>query len=417
MSAAHKAELHPDEKVTMKALGGRIMLVSGAIGVLFLGLTVLFGSFDSAYEQVNDDHMVSRIHYSYVVAYTYFLSIALGALFFTMLQHLVKAKWSVVVRRLAEILTGTFPVMLLLALPIIIPLLMGKDGAFGAWVTPTAENEHLIHLKSAWLNPGFFAGRIIFYCVVWIALSRYFFKKSVEQDESGDPAISDTLRKVSAPMFIVYALTLCGAAFDLLMSITPGFFSTIFGVYYFAGCAMAIFTVLTLTSLFLQKKGKMVHSVNVEHYHDLGKLTFAFVFFWSYIAFSQFMLIWYANLPEETFFFQPRMFTSWNAVSLTLLFGHCMFPFLFLLSRWTKRILPLHVFFCLWLLVMHFVDLFWIVMPAFTPDGFTFGVTDITAMLGVGGIFVATAAHVSRKVNLIPIKDPGLSESLTFENY
>ena len=417
MSAAHKAELHPDEKITIHKWSGKVTAIGGAIGAIFLGITAFLGQSESTFEQVNDMHLVSRAHYSYLVAYTYFLSISLGALFFVILQHLVKAKWSIVVRRLAEILTGTFPVMLILALPIIIPLLLGNDGAYGAWVTPTAENEHLIHQKSAWLNPGFFAGRIIFYCLVWIALSRHFFKKSVEQDESGDPEINTKLRVLSAPMIIVYAITLCAAAFDLLMSVSPAWFSTIFGVYYFAGCALSIFAVLSLVGLLLQKKGRLVHSITVEHYHDLGKLMFAFVFFWSYIAFSQFMLIWYANIPEETFWFNYRMFTSWSGVSVLLLFGHCVFPFLCLLSRWTKRILPLLVFFCCWLMVMHYVDLFWVVMPEFTPDGFSFHIVDITALIGVGGIFVAAAAFSARGVNLIPTKEPGLADSLAFENY
>jgi hypothetical protein len=417
MSASHNVELHPDEKITIQKWGNKVVIGAAAIGAIFLGLTAFLGTLDSSFAQVNDEHLVSRAHYSYVVAYTYFLSISLGALFFVLLQHVVRAKWSVTVRRLAEILTQTFPMMLFLALPIIIPLLMGKDGAYGAWVTPSADNEHLIHMKHAWLNPGFFSARLVFYCLVWIVMSRYFFKQSVDQDESGDPAVNDKLRKVAAPMLIVYAITLCAAAFDILMSISPAWFSPIFGVYYFAGAAISIFAVLSLVSMVLQKKGRLKHSISVEHYHDLGKLLFAFVFFWSYIAFSQFMLIWYANMPEETFWFRHRMFTSWRDVSLLLLFGHCVFPFLCLLSRWTKRILGLLAFFSVWMMVMHYVDLFWVVMPEFTPTGFTFGLTDITALLGVGGMFVASAAFTARKVKLIPVRDPGLAHSLGFENY
>lgn len=417
MSAAHKAELHPDEKITMQKWGGKVALVAGALGAIGLGVTVFLGQDESTFKQVNDLHEVSRAHYSYLVAYAYFLSIAIGALFFVVLQHLVRAKWSVVVRRIAEILTGTFPALILLSLPIIIPLIQGNDGAYGAWVTPTADNEHLIHLKSAWLNPGFFVGRMLFYLLVFTIMSRYFFKKSLEQDESRDPEITEHLRRVSGPSIIVFALVLCALAFDLLMSVSPAFFSTMFGVYYFAGCALAIFVTLSLISMILQKKGRLTHSITVEHYHDLGKLAFAFVFFWSYVAFSQFMLIWYANIPEETFWFNYRMFTSWSGVSVLLLFGHCMFPFLFLLSRWTKRILPVYAFFCIWLMAMHYVDLFWIVMPEFTPWGVNVGWTDLSAFIGVGGFFIAAAALVARKVKLIPVGDPGLPQSLAFENY
>ncbi len=415
MSAAHKAELHPDEQVTMRKWGGRVFKIAAAVGVLGMAATVGLGFRSSVYEPVTA-HAVPRFFYSFQVAFTYFLSIALGALFFVLLQHLVKAKWSIVVRRIAEILTMTFPVLGLMSLVFLVPLLMGNDGPYGAWVSAAAD-DHIVHGKHAFLNPVFFTIRIIFYFAVWTAISWYFFKKSVQQDESGDPAISTRLRVVSAPMIIVFALTINFAAVDLLMSLNPHFFSTIFGVYYFAGAAISIFAVLSLISLALQKKGKLVHSINVEHYHDLGKLLFAFVFFWSYIAFSQFMLIWYANIPEETFWFQPRLFTSWQGLSILLLVGHCLFPFLCLLSRWTKRILGLLVFFSIWMMVMHFFDLFWLVMPEFTPEHFSFDLTDVVAMIGVGGIFVAAAAYVATKVNLIPIKEPGLGESLSFENY
>lgn len=425
MSAAQKAELHPDEKITMRKWGGRIFKISAAIGVVFLGLTALLGFRDSTYRVV-EEHEIPRFFYSYLVAFTYFLSIALGALFFVVLQHLVRAKWSVVVRRLAEILTATFPVLLVLALPILVPLLLGYDGPYGKWVSLPGEDAatlheqqaaHVLHGKAGWLNPVFFVIRVLVYFVAWTLLSRYFLKKSVEQDESGDAAVSEKLRVASAPAIIAFALTLCFAAFDLLMSVNPLWFSTIFGVYYFAGAAVSIFATLSLVSMVLQKKGKLTHSITIEHYHDLGKLLFAFIFFWSYIAFSQFMLIWYANIPEETFWYQPRMYTSWRGLSLLLLFGHCVFPFLCMLSRWTKRIMPLLAFFCVWMLLMHFFDLFWLVMPEFTPTGFSFDITDVVAMLGVGGIFVAAAARAATKVNLIPVKDPALGESLSFENF
>jgi hypothetical protein len=129
------------------------------------------------------------------------------------------------------------------------------------------------------------------------------------------------------------------------------------------------------------------------------------------------MLIWYANIPEENFWFMPRMFTSWKGVSLVLLFGHCVFPFLCLLSRWTKRILKLLAFFSVWMLLMHAVDIFWLVMPEFTPHGFSLHWTDFFALIGVGGIFVAAAARAATKVKLIPVKDPMLGESLSFENF
>lgn len=408
MSADHKAELHPKEKIQMGDLSSRIFRGGLGVGIPLLAITVILGL-------TKGDHM-NRFFHSYLVGLTYFLSIALGALFFVVLQHLVRARWSVVVRRIAEILTAPFVLLLVLALGIVVPMFLGSAGPYHHWVHAAAD-DHILHAKAGWLNVPFFGFRILFYFGVWILMSRYFSGKSVEQDKSGDPAISERLRVASAPSIIVFALTLCFAAFDLLMSLEPHWFSTMFGVYYFAGSALGIFATLSLVSMALQRAGKLEHSVSTEHYHDLGKLLFAFIFFWSYIAFSQFMLIWYANIPEETVWFQSRMFTDWKYVSYVLLFGHCVFPFLCMLSRWTKRWLKLLAFFSVWMLIMHFVDLFWLVMPAYSPTGISFDIMDITAWLGVGGLFVAAAARAASKVNLIPVKDPALGDSLRFENF
>lgn len=415
MSPAHHAEIHPDDDIQMGALSGRIQKVAWPAGVLLLVATVVLGS-------MNGDHY-ERFFSSFLVALCYFLSISIGALFFILIQPLTRARWSPVVRRLAEILGSAFPLLLVLAVAgIVAPMLAGQGdpsglaGPYHHWVHAPPD-DHLVHAKHAWLNVPFFSARIIGYFLVWWGITRYFFKKSVEQDGSGDPAITERLRIAAGPSVIAFALTVCFAAFDLLMSLNPHWFSTIFGVYYFAGCVLAIYASLILVSLYLQRAGKLQRTITTEHYHDLGKMMFAFVFFWSYIGFSQFMLIWYANLPEETIWYQARWYTSWRSVSLVLLFGHCLFPFLFLLSRWTKRWRKPLTFFAVWMMAMHYVDLFWLVMPELTPNGVSFHVMDITALLGVGGLFVAWCARVASKVNLIPVKDPSLAHSLSFENY
>lgn len=409
MSAAHKAELPPNEDIQMGALSGRVQKIAWPAGVLLLGATVVLGA-------MHGDHF-ERFFFSYLVALCYWLSLSLGAMFFVILQPLTRSMWSPVVRRMAEILTSAFPVLLVLALAgVVVPMLAGASGPYHHWVHP-APDDHLVHAKHAWLNVPFFAGRIVFYFLAWWGITRYFFKKSVEQDRSGDEAISERLRVASGPAMVAFALTACYASFDLLMTLNPHWFSTMFGVYYFAGCVIAIYATLALVSMLLQKAGKLQGIINTEHYHDLGKMLFAFVFFWSYIAFSQFMLIWYAAIPEETVWFQARWVTSWRGLSLVLLFGHCMFPFLFMVSRWTKRWRKPLAFFATWMMVMHYADLFWLAMPELTPDGFTFHIMDITAVVGMGAVFVAWCARVAGKVNLIPIKDPKLAHSLAFENY
>jgi hypothetical protein len=409
MASAHQAKIHPDDDIRMGALAGRVQLVAGVAGLVLLGVTVGLGV-------ANGDHF-QRFFHSYLVSICYWLSISLGAMFFVLIQPLTRSRWSPVIRRLAEILTGAFPVLLVLALAgIVVPMFAGASGPYHHWVFPPAD-DHLVHAKHAWLNVPFFGARIVGYFLVWWGISRYFFKKSVQQDASGDPAITERLRIAAGPSVIAFAVTVCFAAFDLLMSLNPHWFSTIFGIYYFAGCVIANYATLILGSMALQRSGKLQHTITTEHYHDLGKLLFAFVFFWSYTAFSQFMLIWYANLLEETVWFHVRWYTSWRDVSYALLFGHFMFPFVFLLSRWTKRWRKPLAFFAIWMLGMHYVDLFWLVMPSLTPNGASFHVMDLTALFGVGGVFVAWFARTASKVNLIPVKDPNLAHSLAFENY
>ncbi len=409
MSAAHDAELHPNEDIKMGPLSMRVQWIAWPLGFALLGLTVFLGS-------AHGDHF-HRFFSSYLVALTTVLAIPLGGMFFVILQPLTRSRWSPVVRRVVEIInTALFPLFLLALGGIVIPMLMGSAGPYHHWVDAPAT-DHLVHEKHAWLNVPFFCARIVGYFLVWIGITTYFRRKSVQQDESGDHAISEHLRVVSAPCMIIYALTVCFAAFDLLMSVDPHWFSTIFGVYYFAGCAMSIFAALALVLMFLQRSGKLVHSVTTEHYHDIGKLMFAFVFFWSYIAFSQFMLIWYANIPEETVWYQPRMFTSWADLSYVLLLGHFVVPFFFLLSRWTKRYRAPLALFAGWLLIMQFADMFWLVMPELTPEGASFAFMDVTAVLGVLFVCIAWVAASARKYNLVPVKDPLLGVSLGFENY
>ncbi|ACY14953.1 hypothetical protein [Haliangium ochraceum] len=409
MSPGHNITVPADADIRMGGLSGKISKVALPVGIILLIVSVVLGA--SVGEHFD------RFFHGYLVALTYWLSVALGGLFFIILQPLTRSRWSPVVRRLAEIIANSIPLLFVMALAgIIVPMLAGSSGPYHHWVHPD-PNDHILHGKHAWLNVPFFCARIAVYFLAWGALARYFFKKSLAQDESGDAEISERLRVASAPAMLLYAITVCFGAFDLLMSLDPHWFSTIFGVYYFAGCVLSIFASLILASLFLQRCGKLKDVITTEHYHDMGKFLFAFVFFWSYIAFSQFMLIWYANIPEETVWYQPRMFTSWSAISLVLLFGHCVFPFICLLSRWTKRWTKLLAFFAIWLLVMHYVDLFWLVMPQLTPEGFSFHPMDITSLLGMGGLFVWWNARTASKVNLIPTKDPQLGNSLHLENF
>ena len=213
-----------------------------------------------------------------------------------------------------------------------------------------------------------------------------------------------------------FVLSLTFFAVDFLMSLEPKFISTMFGVYYFAGCAMSFFATTAVLSRFMQASGRLKHSINTEHYHDVGKFMFGFVFFWGYIAFSQYMLIWYANIPEETEWFQQRQTGGWLYFSLLLLFGHFVLPFAGLLSRHVKRNLVALTSWAIFLLGMEWVDLYWLIMPSASEAGPPLSLMDLTCWVGMAGVFVAHFGFMARGKRLVPVQDPRIAESLAFEN-
>jgi hypothetical protein len=410
-------------------LAPRVIRVAGALGIVGLLVAVVLAF-------VLDDGG-KRFFHAYLVNFAYFLSLALGALFFVILQHVTRSGWSVVVRRVAEIVACTTPLLALLAIPVVI----GMPQLYEWTHADAVAHDPLLQAKQGWLNRPFFIVRLVIYFAAWIGLSRYFFLTSVAQDASGDPELTVRMQRFSAPAMFIFAITLTFAAFDLLMSLNPHWYSTIFGVYYFSGGVVGLFALLILifgvyyfsggvVGLFallillafaLQRAGRLRTAITREHYHDLGKLVFAFTVFWAYIAFSQYMLIWYANIPEETQWYLARQNGGWVAVTLVLLFGHFVLPFLALVSRIPKRRKFVLVIPAIWMLLMHWVDIYWLVMPGVTlgdlpADRVPFGVMDVACFVGVGGLFLAAAAHRARNRSLVPERDPRLLESLTFEN-
>jgi hypothetical protein len=428
MSALVKS-LHPDEKIKAGKLGSNMVKAGFGIAVVFGIISIVLGS-------MHGDHW-KRFMHAYVVGWSFIVSIAIGMLWLVLLHHLVRGRWATVVRRLAEAITGAFPVIFLAGLGFVIPLVAGYQDLY-YWAHPDAKNAALnphLHHKLGWLSPGFFAVRYVIYAVVLTAIAAYFAKKSREQDESGDPKISSHLRAVSGPAMIVYSIVVCMLAFDVLMSIAPKWFSTIYGVGFWASGNIAAFSVLALLVLWVQRNGRLVHAINEEHYHDIGKWMFSFTFFWAYTAFSQFMLQWYGNMPEETHWYKYRMFGDWQWVSLAILICYWAFPFVFLMSRWTKRIVPALVFFAVWQIAFTWLNLYWNVMPSYDwqvtfqentrlVQGPLMGpishhhvglsAVDFTVWIALIGVLLV---GIGRNLtgNLIPIKDPTLGMSLGHE--
>ena len=418
----------------------RLIPLSSIVAAAGIGGALLFSGFN-----------MQRFSFAYLTGFCCLMSLCLGGLFFVIVMHLTRAGWSVTVRRIAEIIAMCTLPMFILYLPILIPLMAGSDEVY-VWNQPgwsihgdAAEKQAVLdaskypppieELKSYYLNRWFFAGRMVTYFAIWGAMAWFFLSNSLKQDKTGDKNLTAKMQKHSTWMMILFAATLVFSSIDFEMSLAPFWFSTMWPVYFFSGGVLSALAAITLICLWLQRSGRVTDEITVEHYHDLGKLMFSFVIFWGYIAFSQFMLIWYANIPEETFWFAWRInpapdgvMTGWQWFSLLLLFGHLLIPLLALMARTVRRSKNFLVYAAIYLLVMHWVDHYWIVMPQYSEIisdhvGPAAGLAmhfkpliDIPCAIGMAGVFVALFCLIARDRPLVPLKDPRLGEALAHHN-
>lgn len=404
----------PDDltlRLPAKAAGLAIPMLGGGAVLLLIG--VLVGAFSS---------LGTRFAMgAYLTAFMFCTSIALGALFFVIIQHLCRAGWSVTVRRVAELIMSTLPMLGVLFIPIAATLFLG-EGTIYKWDSAAWVAEHhpewAENAKGFFLTDWFFVLRSVLYFTVWIMLARFFYKTSRRQDETAEIRLTEKMQGFSGPAVILFSLTLTFASFDWLMSLEPAWFSTMWGVYIFAGGILSALASMAVLIFVFQKMGAMRQEVTVEHYHDFGKLIFGFITFWTYIAFSQFLLIWYANLPEETFWFKYRQESGWEYISISLVLFHWLLPFLGTMSRHVRRRPGLMAFWASYVLVMHFVDMYWIVMPTIAPATLGGGVAGILCsllcMAGMLGLFIGWVLRTAESAPLIPVRDPRLQESLAF---
>lgn len=350
--------------------------------------------------------------FSFHVWWLFFVSIAFGAVFFVLIQFATKAGWSIVLRRLAENVAMTMPLFLIL----LTVMAFGTSTLYHHWLSAEALTDKIIQSKQWYLNIPFFYIRSIFYLVMFSWAAFYFSKYSAMQDKTGNHSITYKLQNASYPFLIVLGFCVTFAAFDWIMSLEPHWYSTIFGLYFFASCYMAFFATLTIATRLLQKVKSLSDVINVEHYHDLGKLVFGHTCFWAYAAFVQYLLIWYGNIPEETAWYAVRENHGWFYILMILCIGHFFVPFFFLMARKAKRSRCMLIFVSVWMLMMHFLDIYWLVMPSRYEEGPQFSLIDVFCFLGIGGLFVALFAWISKRKALVPVKDPRLSESMTYEN-
>jgi hypothetical protein len=353
-----------------------------------------------------------RLLYAYLTALVFVISISIGSLAWLMLQHLTGAVWSIVLRRLMENLTRPLPWLAVAFIPIALNL-----SKLYLWAEPSrVSSDPALARKAAWLDPSFFNGRAAAYLAVWAILAGLLARMSDRQDRTADPRLIGRMRGTSSWGLVLLGLTSSFAAFDWLMSLEPHWASTMFGVYFWAGCLVSSLAALILLTLAVRGEGEAGGAVTIEHLHDLGKLLFAFVVFWAYVAFCQYFLIWYANLPEETFWYVTRRTGTWNTLSWSLCFGHFVVPFMLLLFRPVRRSPFWLGFLAAWILVFHYLDLYWQIMPVPYPDGAPPDWIDATVpatLVLASGAIVAIACHVRP---LVPIGDVRLSRSLAFQS-
>jgi hypothetical protein len=353
-----------------------------------------------------------QFFFSWLVSFLFFLSLALGALFFVLIQYAAQGGWGIVLRRIGETTFAMLPVMAALFLPLVFGL---RD--LYSWAVPgAAEHNALLRWKEPYLNVPFFLIRAALYFGLWSFIAVMYYRGSRGQDATGDPGVSARLRRFAGPAIIVLALTQTFASVDWIMSLTPLWYSTMFGVYFFAGSFVGFIALLSVAAAAMRRAGLLDTVISAEHLHDVGKLLFGFTVFWAYIAFSQFFLVWYANLPEETTWYMARMQGSWMTVSVFLMAGHFAAPFFYLMGRAVKRKDATLAVGGAWLLAMHFLDLYWQVMPTLHPEGIRPSILDVAALVAIGGCFVAAASWLMRRQSLVPLRDPRIAESLAFEN-
>jgi len=354
-----------------------------------------------------------QFFHSYLLAYLLWLGAALGGLALTMLQHLSGGGWGVVLRRIFEAAARTLPWMALF----FVPLLFGLRDLYPWADSAAVAGDALLREKTLYLNVPFFLARAAFCFAVWIGLALALTRWSAEQDRTGDPALAVRMRNTSAIGMVLYFATMTMASIDWAMSLEPHWFSTMYGFLFIIGQALMGLAIAIVTARRLSAEAPMSGVYNAGHFHDFGKLLFAFTMVWAYLAFSQFLIIWSANLPEEIPWYLHRLDHGWERIGIGLVVFHFVVPFIVLLSRRSKRNAALLAGMALWLIAARLLDLFFMIGPEAYPDGLRFHWLDLAATIGLGGVWVALFAANLRSRPLLPLRDDGLENALHAQHH
>ena len=347
---------------------------------------------------------------SYLFAFLFWNGIALGCLSLLMIQHLTGGRWGLAIRRLLEAGTRTVPVLVLMFLPVVFGLERIYPWA-GSEQTDAAM-RHAIEAKHAYLNVPFFLGRAAFYFAVWFLLAYFLSRVSLESDLGMDLRRARKLRSLSGGGLLLMGLTITFMSVDWAMSLDPRWFSTIYGMLFMIGTALSALALCIVVITRIGGSGPLSVVANADTLHDLGKLMLAFIMVWAYFSYSQFLIIWSGNLPEEIPWYLRRYHGVWQAVGLFLVLFHFVVPFLILLSRGVKRRAKTVGMVALWILVVRAVDVFWLVRPEFPQTGFALHWLDLALPIGLGGVWLGVFAQQLKTRPLLPVGEPEVRQIL-----
>src|SRR5712692_7414781 len=375
----------------------RVRTVALVVGVALSALLVLGALIDRA-----------QFFHAYLVGFIFWTGITVGSLALLMLQHLTGGAWGVVIRRVLEASTRTLPLILLLFIPAVVGLKQ-----IYPWMNPAEMNTEVLRLKAAhYLNPSFFVGRAVVYFALWSLLALLLNWLSLKQDRTADPKCGKQMRMLGGPGLGVFVITVTFAAIDWVMSLDPSWSSTIFGLIFVASWTMSALAFTILATAWLSQRAPMNAVMRPSHFQDLGNLTLTLVMLWTYFAFSQYLIIWSGNLPEETTWYVARRHGGWGAIALAIAILQFAFPFMILLSRAAKSSGRKLAMLAVLILLMRALDVIWLIEPTFNRERFHLSWMDVVAPLAIGGLWLAAFSWQLRQRALMPINDPQLEQAL-----
>ncbi len=342
----------------------------------------------------------TRFLQAYLVAFFFWLNISLGCFAILMLQHLITGRWGFVIRRALEAGASTLPLMILFFIPLI-----AGHGRLYPPPPPTG-------FKAVYLKWPFFLARAAVYFAVWVLIARLLTKWSDDQDRTGNPVFQARLTRLSGPGIIIFGLTITFAAVDWIMSLETGFFSTIYGMIFMVAAALAAMSFIVVMAMILAKYSPLSEVATPDRFNNYGNLLMVFVLLWAYLSFSQFLIIWAGNLQDEIPWYVSRAYGGWGVIALFLVLFHFAIPFVLLLNRPITKSSRALAGVAIALFIMGWVDLYWIIQPAFRPQGPQLSWMDLATPVGLGGLWMAFFLQKLRKRPLLPLHDPRFDEVL-----